>query len=75
MDAAIQDAIDDTGMCIPLAARILRLLAESGASQMEISTALDLVNHLRHHLRASLVPEDVSSSWASPIDANRDDTT
>lgn len=66
MDSEVDELIDKTGLCVPLAARIVKLLAESGASQMEMSTALDIVNHLRQHLRGSLVPEGLTSSWSAP---------
>jgi hypothetical protein len=33
-------------MCIPLAARTLQILAESGASQLEMDTALNVADHL-----------------------------
>ena len=60
----LENAVEQTGMCLPLAARILRLLADSGASQMEIITALGIVENLRHHLKATLVPADVQESWS-----------
>jgi hypothetical protein len=60
----LQDALERTGMCIPLATRILRLLGESGASQMEITTALNLVEHLRHHLKGSIVQAELAASWS-----------
>lgn len=63
MQADIGDVIDDTGLCVPLAAQILRVIARSGATQMEIGTALNLVQHLRHHLKGSLVTEDLAASW------------
>lgn len=69
MDGDIEQLVNQTGMCVPLAAQIMRVLAESGASQIEISTALDLVNHLRHHIKGSLVPQDLAASWSAPAPA------
>jgi hypothetical protein len=74
MDTDLDRAIEDTGLCIPLAARILRLLAESGASQIEIGTALELVSHLRHHLSASLVQEELARAWSDSAGSDPGDT-
>lgn len=63
MEGEVQELVDRTGLCVPLAARIMRMIGESGASQLEISTALDLVSHLRHHIKTSIVPEDLQNSW------------
>jgi len=56
MERAMEKAIDYTGMCLPLAAQIVNLLAESGASQVEMTAALNIADHLRSNLKASFVP-------------------
>jgi len=58
MDANLQFLLDRTGVSFPLAAQILRLLEQSGASQVEIITAMELVEKFRGFLKVSYVPDD-----------------
>ena len=55
----VQGLVDKTGMALPLAARIVALCAESGASNMEINAALDVARHLKEFLPTRHVPDFV----------------
>lgn len=65
MDAAIQQMVDRTGLVVPLAARIINLLAESGASKMEMGLALELADKLRLIIPAALLPDQTEAATAS----------
>lgn len=39
MDAILDELVADTGMAVPLAARIVKLIRESGASKLEVDVA------------------------------------
>lgn len=54
--------MDRTGVVIPLAARLFDVIAESGASQLEITTALGLVSHLRNVLPGQMLPDFLEES-------------
>jgi hypothetical protein len=43
---------------------------------MEIDTALNFVQHLRHYLKGSLVSEELAASWAPvpSLDANSEES-
>lgn len=56
MEGDVQQLIDQTGVSVPLAAQLFKVIADSGASQLEITVALNLVGHLRHLLDSSLIP-------------------
>lgn len=43
MDSDIERMVEATGASLPLAARIVRLVLDSGASQTEVSAALRIV--------------------------------
>ena len=53
MDNDVQNLIDMTGASLPLAGRIIKLLADSGANRLEIAVAMDLVNQFRNFLPAA----------------------
>ena len=61
MDSDIERMVEATGVSMPLAARIVRLVLDSGASQIEIITALDLVRTVLSLLPAQVVAENVGS--------------
>ena len=54
---SIAKMVDRTGVVIPLAARLLEVITESGASQLEITTALGVVSHLRNVLPGQILPD------------------
>lgn len=58
MDADLKALVDSTGMCVPLAAGMVRLILTSGASDMEARAAMKIVD-------AVLVTLPVSSRSAS----------
>jgi hypothetical protein len=70
MEADVGALVNETGLCVPLAAQLMAVISRSGATQMEIDTALNLVQHLRHHLKGSLVNEELAASWAPSSDVN-----
>ena len=57
MDANIDQLVTDTGVVIPLAARLLQVIKESGASKLELDIALGVVSRLAHLLPVTLVPD------------------
>lgn len=61
MDADLQRMIDVTGVSMPLAARIIGVVIDSGASQVEICTALSLVRTIIDLLPVPLVSENVGA--------------
>ncbi|MGH9664905.1 MAG: hypothetical protein ACRD9L_10820, partial [Bryobacteraceae bacterium] len=61
VDSDIQALIDNTGMTMPLAGRIVKLLVDSGASRLEILAALDVVGKVIHVLPVPLVSEGAAS--------------
>jgi hypothetical protein len=56
VEGDLEQLVNRTGLSLPLAAQILRVIGNSGASQLEITVALNLVGHLRHLLETSQVP-------------------
>ena len=61
MDADLDKLVADTGVAIPLAAGMVKLIRESGASKIEVDVALAMVQHLAHLLPIALVAENVSA--------------
>lgn len=54
--------VEATGVAIPLAGRIIGLVLDSGASHLEVLTALDLVRSV-----LSLLPIQVSAESAGAV--------
>jgi hypothetical protein len=61
MDGPIEKLVERTGVVIPLAARLLEVIADSGASQLEITIALSVVGQLRNALPGRQLPEYLES--------------
>jgi hypothetical protein len=61
MDTNIGRMVNATGVAVPLAAQLLMAIAESGASQLEITTALAMVDSLRSLLPGKTLPEYVEA--------------
>lgn len=59
MDRDVERMIEATGLAMPLAGRIVGLVLDSGASQVEVLTALDLVRTVLTLLPAELVAANV----------------
>jgi hypothetical protein len=57
MDRDIDRLIEATGAVVPLAARIIGLIVESGASKLEVISALDIVKVTLPRLKISLDQE------------------
>lgn len=57
MDSDIDRLIEATGASVPLAARIIGLIVESGASKLEVISALDIVKVTLPRLKISLDQE------------------
>lgn len=67
MEADIGQMVESTGLAVPLAAQLFKVIADSGASQLEITVALGMVGSLRVLLPAKGVPEfALPSRQASP---------
>jgi|CZKX01.1.fsa_nt_gi hypothetical protein len=62
MDGALDKLVAHTGVAVPLAADIIKVILESGASQIEIGIALNVADQLRHLLPVALVSENVRHS-------------
>jgi hypothetical protein len=58
----IERLIDATGASLPLAARIIGLIVESGASKLEVASALDVVRIALPRLKISLDQEHPAAS-------------
>jgi hypothetical protein len=61
MDSDIERMIEATGVSMPIAARIVSLVIDSGASQIEILTALDLVRTVLSLLPVPVLAENVGA--------------
>jgi hypothetical protein len=57
MESDLAAMVDKTGLVLPLAARLLTVIAESGASQLEISAALSVVGVVRSLLPGRELPD------------------
>jgi hypothetical protein len=66
MDSDIERMIGVTGMAVPLAARIVSVIIDSGASGVEISTALSIVRNLSDLFPVSLMAEGVCAAELHP---------
>jgi hypothetical protein len=60
MDADIKRLVDATGVSVPLAARIIAVIIDSGASHIEVSGALQIVNALKARLPISYRGEEAT---------------
>jgi hypothetical protein len=66
MDSDLERMIENTGVTLPLAARIVGLVLDSGASQIEISVALAIVGTTLNLLPVPLVSENVGAPELRP---------
>jgi hypothetical protein len=60
----IERLIDNTGVCVPLAAGIVGLVLDSGASDMEARAALKIADSLLINLPISARPEGLRAPCA-----------
>jgi hypothetical protein len=66
MDSDLRTLIENTGVSLPLAARIIAFVLDSGASQLEVNVALDVVKSLLHLLPVPLISENVGAPELHP---------
>lgn len=62
MDRDIERMVENSGVSVPLAARIVSLILDSGASGVEVSIALTIVRSVLHALPLQHVAESVGAS-------------
>ncbi len=61
MGLEVDNLVANTGMVLPLAGQIVALAVQSGASRLEIHTALSIVGTLLPTLPVPLVSENAAS--------------
>ena len=66
MDRDIERMVEATGVSLPLAARMVSLVLDSGASQIEVATALEIVRSILSLLPAELVSPNVGPPGLRP---------
>lgn len=66
MDSDLQQLVDATGMTMPLAGRIVSVVLASGASQMEIRTALEIVDKVICLLPVPILADGVGAPELHP---------
>lgn len=66
MDALLDELVTATGVTIPLVARIMKVISESGASQIEISCALNMVGDLHQLLPVPNIADNLTAPPRGP---------
>jgi hypothetical protein len=69
MDGSVERLIDATGVSVPLAARIICMILDSGASQIEADVALSIVRSAVNLLPTRLVQDGVGAPELHPPQA------
>lgn len=62
MHTALDELVANTGVVLPLTASIIKLILESGASQIEVAATLQMVKELVNLLPMELIAPAVSAS-------------
>jgi hypothetical protein len=66
-DPEIAGMIDETGLCVPLAARFFTVSKEMGASQMEIITAMEILKTLLDQSKVPVFARGVGTRLMNPL--------